>query len=60
MIKADAVVVCTEWPEFRRVNWVDAVQGMVGRLVLDANGFLENELKAVPGVEHVSVGAALA
>jgi UDPglucose 6-dehydrogenase len=58
IVKADAVVVCTEWPEFRQVNWVDAVKRMSGRLVLDANRFLENELKNAPGVEHVSVGVA--
>ncbi|HZR21919.1 MAG TPA: nucleotide sugar dehydrogenase [Verrucomicrobiae bacterium] len=55
---ADAVVVCTEWPEFRRVNWPEAVQSMKGRLILDANGFLRKELKEIPGVDHVCVGTA--
>jgi UDPglucose 6-dehydrogenase len=55
--KADAVVVCTEWPEFRQVPWTEVAKMMVGRLVLDANGFLQKELKDVPGVEHVSVGS---
>jgi UDPglucose 6-dehydrogenase len=54
---ADAVVVCTEWHEFRQANWPAAVQGMAGRLVLDANGFLGKELKGL-GVEHVSVGVS--
>jgi UDPglucose 6-dehydrogenase len=52
---ADAVVVCTEWPEFRQVDWRSAMKPMTGRLVLDANGFLEKELSAV-GIEVVSVG----
>jgi UDPglucose 6-dehydrogenase len=54
--QADAVVVCTEWPEFRQVNWAEAAKGMGGRLVLDANRFLEKELKQVSSIEHVSVG----
>jgi len=54
--RADALVVCTEWPEFRQVNWKETAQAMAGNLVLDANGFLGKELKAVPGLEHISVG----
>ncbi|HLH54049.1 MAG TPA: nucleotide sugar dehydrogenase [Verrucomicrobiae bacterium] len=53
---AAAVVICTEWPEFRQVDWKDALAVMAGRLVLDANGFLGKELKDIPGVEHVTVG----
>jgi len=52
---AEAVVVCTEWPEFRQVDWSTAVHGMTGRLVLDANGFLGKELNGLP-VQHVVVG----
>lgn len=54
--KADAVVVCTEWPEFRNANWQEVIRTMAGGLVLDANGFLAKELKDIPGVEHVCVG----
>ncbi|HMP81179.1 MAG TPA: nucleotide sugar dehydrogenase [Verrucomicrobiota bacterium] len=53
---ADAVVVCTEWPQFRTVNWTAALAGMRSCIVVDANRFLEKELKDVPGVEHLSVG----
>jgi len=53
---ADATAVCTEWPEFRRVNWSEALAAMPGRLVVDANRFLERELKGIAGVEHLSVG----
>lgn len=56
VVQADAVVVCTEWPEFRQVNWIEAARAMGGGLILDANGFLAKELKEVRGVEHVSVG----
>jgi UDPglucose 6-dehydrogenase len=53
---ADAVVVGTEWPQFRQVDYAAAVTTMRGRLFVDANRFLEKELKTVPGVEHLSVG----
>ena len=54
----DAVVVCTEWPQFRQVDYAAAVATMRGRVFVDANRFLEKELKNVPGVEHLSVGRA--
>ena len=55
---ADAAVVGTEWPEFRRVDFAAAVPAMAQRVFVDANRFLEKELKPVPGVEHLSVGRA--
>ena len=53
---ADAAVVCTEWPQFREADWSGLVQKMRDRVFVDANRFLEKELKTVPGVEHLSVG----
>ncbi|NJN40768.1 MAG: hypothetical protein HC807_08100 [Gammaproteobacteria bacterium] len=55
---ADVAAVCTEWPEFRQVNWSDVVPAMRSGVFVDANRFLEKELKAVSGVEHLSVGRA--
>jgi UDPglucose 6-dehydrogenase len=55
---ADAAVVCTEWPEFRQADWGKLVAAMNQKVVVDANRFLEKELKEVPGVEHLSVGRA--
>jgi UDPglucose 6-dehydrogenase len=52
----DAAAVCTEWSEFRQANWPEATASMRGRVIVDANRFLEKELKAVAGVEHLSVG----
>jgi UDPglucose 6-dehydrogenase len=54
----DAAVVCTEWPEFRQVDWAKALGGMKQPVVLDANRFLEKELQGRAGVEHLSVGRA--
>ena len=54
----DAAVVCTEWPQVRKADWATMVPSMRGRVFVDANRFLENELKGIPGVEHLSVGRA--
>ena len=54
----DAAVVCTEWPEFRQADWVKMAPAMRQRIFVDANRFLEKELKNLSGVEHLSVGRA--
>jgi len=56
--QADAAVVGTEWPQFRQVDFAAAVPAMRQRVFVDANRFLEKELKNVPGIEHLSVGRA--
>jgi len=53
---AEAVVICTEWPEFRQLPWADCLAGMRNRLVVDANGFLHRELAEQPGLRYLSVG----
>jgi UDPglucose 6-dehydrogenase len=53
---ADAAVVCTEWPEFRGADWAKIAPAMRHRIFVDANRFLEKELKNVADVEHLSVG----
>ena len=55
---ADAVVICTEWPQFRQAHWATIIPQMRQPVFVDANRFLENELKHLPGVEHLSVGRA--
>jgi UDPglucose 6-dehydrogenase len=54
--KADAAVVCTEWPQFRQADWPALAPLMRRKIFLDANRFLENELQALAGVEHLFVG----
>jgi UDPglucose 6-dehydrogenase len=53
---ADAVAVCTEWPQFRQADWPKIVPQMRGKIFVDANRFLENELKGIAGVKFFSVG----
>jgi UDPglucose 6-dehydrogenase len=55
---ADAAVICTEWSQFRQADWAKIVPQMHGKFFMDANRFLEKELKSIPGVEHLSVGRA--
>jgi UDPglucose 6-dehydrogenase len=52
----DAGVICTEWPQFREANWARVIPAMRRPLIIDPNRFLENELKNIEGVEHLSVG----
>lgn len=53
---ADALVICTEWPEFIETPWADLLKLMRQPIVLDANRFLEKQLQSVPAVNYVSVG----
>src|ERR1017187_5907758 len=55
---AEAVAICAEWPEFRSADWVKLIPQMRQPVFVDANRFLEKELKNVPTVEHLSVGRA--
>jgi len=52
---SDALVVCTEWPEFRSIDWPLVVAAMKRPLVLDANRFLDREL-TLTRTEYLSVG----
>jgi UDPglucose 6-dehydrogenase len=53
---ADAAAVCTEWPQFRQADWPRIVTQMRGKIFVDANRFLENELKGIAEVKLFSVG----
>ena len=55
---ADAVAVCTEWPQFRQADWPNLIGKLHSPVFVDANRFLDKELKNLPGVEHLSVGRA--
>ncbi|MEP6535438.1 MAG: nucleotide sugar dehydrogenase [Bryobacteraceae bacterium] len=52
---ADAIVVATEWPEFRQLLLED-VLATKARLVIDANGFLQNVFAQCPSVQYWRVG----
>jgi UDPglucose 6-dehydrogenase len=53
---ADAMVVCTQWPEFRQAAWTMILPTMSRRIVIDANGFLSEKLAEIPGIIYRQVG----
>jgi UDPglucose 6-dehydrogenase len=53
---ADAAIIATEWPEFRRIDlaaWLDA---MPAPLICDPNGFLAKTFQAAPQLAYMTVG----
>jgi UDPglucose 6-dehydrogenase len=53
---AAAVVLATEWPEFRELRAEDFTVGMEGRLVLDPASFLPTAVREDPALTILSIG----
>ena len=53
---AHAVVICTEWPEFRDYPWPALLAGMTRPVVVDANRLVEKAVTPVAGVVYLTVG----
>lgn len=53
---SDAVVVATEWPQFRELTARDLIANMRTPIVLDPNRFLENALASSPPLRYIAVG----
>src|SRR5206468_2964522 len=53
---ADAVVLVTEWPEFRDLDWNGAGARMKGKLVIDGRNFLDPETVRSAGFAYEGVG----
>ena len=56
ILGADAVVVATEWPQFRELVVKDFTGAMKGHLVLDPGAFLSPALREVRNLTVVSIG----
>ena len=56
---ADALVIATEWPDYRAVSMTEILTSMHSAIVLDANRFLAASLEALPNVTYVAVGKAV-
>ena len=52
---AKAVVVMTEWPEYREING----ETLAGKIVIDANRFLASRVAGEPSITYVTVGKPL-
>lgn len=57
--KADALVVATEWPEYRDVDINAAVSCMNTPYLLDVNRFLAKSVEALPEIKYVAVGKTI-
>ena len=53
---ADALLVVTEWEEFRTLDWERVHRSMARPLVLDGRNLLDPELMAQRGFEYHSFG----
>jgi UDPglucose 6-dehydrogenase len=56
---ADALVVMTEWPQFRDIDGGMVARDLRGKLVLDANRFLAQQFSGVRDLTYVTVGKAV-
>jgi UDPglucose 6-dehydrogenase len=54
--KTDALVVATEWPEYREVDMNAVISAMNTPYVLDVNRFLAKGVEALPAIKYVTVG----
>jgi UDPglucose 6-dehydrogenase len=56
---ANALVIATEWPDFRMVSLDEALlKSMHTPIVLDPNRYLATSFESLPGVTYVAVGGA--
>ncbi|MDX6698178.1 MAG: UDPglucose 6-dehydrogenase [Solirubrobacteraceae bacterium] len=53
---ADAVVLVTEWPEFRELDWTAVRAAMAGDLVVDGRNALEPDVLRAAGLAYEGVG----
>jgi UDPglucose 6-dehydrogenase len=53
---ADAVVLVTEWDEFRAIDWSAAAEAMAGTLIIDGRNALDPVAVAAAGLAYEGVG----
>ncbi len=54
--EADAIVVFTEWPEFRTVNWSRVAEQAASAVVLDTRNVLDSRAVAEAGLRYLGNG----
>jgi UDPglucose 6-dehydrogenase len=52
----DALVVVTDWDDYRHLDWPALAAAMHGRLVLDARNFLKSDPVLAAGLNYVGIG----
>jgi UDPglucose 6-dehydrogenase len=53
---ADAIVLVTEWPEFRELDWNEVAAATAGRIVIDGRNFLNGDAARQAGFVYEGVG----
>jgi UDPglucose 6-dehydrogenase len=53
---SEAVVLATEWPEFRELNFAALIPSMKRALLIDQNAFAAKQLADMPGFEYIVAG----
>ncbi|MDR1111550.1 MAG: nucleotide sugar dehydrogenase [Deltaproteobacteria bacterium] len=53
---AQALVVCTAWPEYLEIEPGDVISSLARPLILDPAGFLRQRMAGLGDVEYVSIG----
>jgi UDPglucose 6-dehydrogenase len=53
---SEAVVLATEWPEFRELNFAVLVPSMKRALLIDQNAFTSKQLSGFAGLEYIVAG----
>jgi len=56
---ASALVIATEWPDYRQVNPEIFVSEMAYPLIIDPNAFILRGIKNISKIKYISVGQAL-
>ncbi|MCE5172726.1 UDP-glucose/GDP-mannose dehydrogenase family protein [Paenibacillus profundus] len=54
--QADAVVICTEWPEYASASWSDLIQLMRNAAVFDGRNVLDGEQMKAWGYDYYGIG----
>jgi UDPglucose 6-dehydrogenase len=53
---SEAVVLATEWPEFRDLDFVRLIPGMKRAMLIDQNAFAAKQLANMLGLEYIVAG----
>ena len=53
---ADAVVLVTEWPEFKELDWREVAGAMAGRVIVDGRNALEPDAIRAAGLDYEGIG----
>jgi UDPglucose 6-dehydrogenase len=56
LVSADALIICTEWNEFRKPNYTQMIELMRNLVIFDGRNILSPSEVASHGITHISIG----